>query len=303
MLSCLQFKSADMAALRSNRAGGRFTEPASGLERTAFTLIELLVVIGIICVLASLLLPVLAQGKERARFVKCINNQHQLFLACLSYTGDHMDHFPVNGALNSMPGLESGEKLWVQGGSHGYGPGFIDSSCFLNPNKASFAPYLKALGVYRCPADHYFTDFETPPPQRTMETLRSYSMNCYVGQVESIANDLSPAHVRFRKTSDLCRLPPAGAFLFMEVNPANLCLPAFIVRPEGFGIDGFYHYPATRHSRSAVMTWLDGHVDRHRWKDGRTFRYVPPPQIIAHWDPCPGNTDLDWLREHLTVSK
>ncbi len=267
----------------------------------AFTLIELLVVIAILAIVASLLLPVLAQGKEKARLIKCINNQHQLFLACLTYTGDHADRFPVNGAINSNPGLPSGDKLWVQGGSHGYGPGFIDPSCFLDARKASFAPYLRALGVYRCPADHYFTDYETPPRQRTMETLRSYSMNGYAGQVDSIANDLSSNHVVFGKTTDLGFLRPAGAFLFMEVNPANLCLPAFIVRPKGFGIDGFYHYPATRHSRSGVMAWMDGHVDRHRWRDARTFRYIAPPQIIPHWDPCPQNADLDWLRDRATV--
>ena len=61
----------------------------------AFTLIELLVVIAIISVLASLLLPVMAKGKQSAQSIACVGNLRQIGIALNTYVQDNRDRVPV----------------------------------------------------------------------------------------------------------------------------------------------------------------------------------------------------------------
>ena len=77
------------------------------MRKRGFTLVELLVVIGIIAVLISLLLPALIGVRQQAQQVACLSNLKQIGQASLMFAGDHHQHMPLAGTVQSTGALSS----------------------------------------------------------------------------------------------------------------------------------------------------------------------------------------------------
>jgi prepilin-type N-terminal cleavage/methylation domain-containing protein len=99
----------------------------SPCPRRGFTLIELLVVIAIIAILASILFPVFARAREKARESNCMSNEKQIGLAIHMYASDYDDMMPI---ANSKPATDGPPGL-----------------------KDVILPYCKNTQIFRCPSD------------------------------------------------------------------------------------------------------------------------------------------------------
>lgn len=253
----------------------------------AFTLIELLVTLAVIALLAGFLLPSAARAKASALTAGCRNNLRQLQLGYLMYVHDNNDTLPPNRAQSFGFEMRNVEGSWVLGNARRD----VSSS---NIEAGVIYRHVGSPQVYRCPGDK-----STVLGSAELRT-RSYSLNGWLnvsfsGKGSEFDSSLYPWG-KFR-LSEIGDPGPAQVFAFIDEHEESVEAGAFIMEqpPEvthDNTTDKWFSLPADRHEQGCVLSFLDGHVDYHRWKFRKRFR-----QFIA-----PAVEDLEdqkWLQHHL----
>jgi prepilin-type N-terminal cleavage/methylation domain-containing protein/prepilin-type processing-associated H-X9-DG protein len=257
--------------------------------RQAFTLIELLVAIAIIAILAAMLLPTLARSKESARAVVCVNNLKQLGLAWQMYPLDHNEWLAPNNPANLWGPDGKWLPSWAYGDVRYNKP---DGTNIAYLRDALLGPYLKSHGVFKCPSDRSetkLTDGSRYP------RLRTYAMNGYMGSTALSANTTT-----FLKRSDFSKLTRPEYLVFVDTHEDFLNVCSFALTRD-IGREWWVHLPASRHANRGTLSYIDGHVELHRWRDGRTiqpvtgvYRYGPDLGTVT------GSPDWSYMRERMT---
>ncbi|HTQ49988.1 MAG TPA: prepilin-type N-terminal cleavage/methylation domain-containing protein [Candidatus Acidoferrales bacterium] len=259
-----------------------------GEWRVAFTLIELLVVIAVIAILAAILLPALAKAKAKSQSAFCLNNLKQLQLGWKLYEGDNNGCFPLNTSrvLSGLP--ESISNSWVWGNAQ-YD---MDPT---NITTGSLYPQVNSLPVYHCPTDQATVKGTTSPH------LRSYSVEGWLGSNFNfggiwIEPDPSETGGYVYKTRDstLTQPGPADVFAFIDDNELTIDDGIFVI-----GTIDWWDCPADRHNQGANMSFLDGHVEHHRWsRPKHTVNWTRPADPNVSGDAA----DHSWLVAHLPTN-
>ena len=204
------------------------------LRSRGFTLIELLVVIAIIAILAAILLPLFLRAKERGRQASCLQNLHNLWIACTMYCDDHGGRFP-----KVSPGLT--------GANSGGGPGpdwcgsQVNAPCY--PDKAAVRRYIKSIKSFICPSDIGVPANDAHLNRLTPDQQKGYALSYAANWTLSWKRlDSLPAHkVRY---------------MMMLIHESRQTIDDGYFRWDGGNLGSPVHFDGTN------LAFVDGHARR-----------------------------------------
>ena len=249
-------------------------------NKKAFTLIELLVVIAIIAILAALLLPALVKAKIKTQNISCVSNLKQLTLAWVMYAHDNND-------------VVCGSRDWIQNDGGWFdNPPSMDSTNITFLKNGKLNSYLAGnYQVYKCPGDPSKYINRIP-------TVRSVSMQCYIGTDGGGNNAWDNNYLNYPKLTSMIRPGPANLFVITDENKNTINDDFYAVDMAGYdpyqpNALAFVDVPATYHNKAGSLSFADGHAEIHRWRDGRT-------STAQLWQAAPNNLDIAWFQERST---
>lgn len=270
-------------------------------EGRGFTLIELLVVIAIIAILAALLLPALTRARLKSQSVACMNNGKQMMLAWRMYTEDNADK------LCSAYGYA---EVWIPGGDMSWtGNPKSDGGNQMNWNvdsmvkKSLLWPYCgNSTGIWRCPGDDRYPCIPSSGPNAGLNMPRQRSISMLSWMNGSDADSFGAGFTKYKRMGQIQNPGPSMTIVFLDercdsMNDGEWCsgMNGWPDRPTQWVLVDF---PASYHGGSGGVSFVDGHSEIHKWRDGRTTPAIG--QLRGLNVPSPNNPDAYWIMEHST---
>lgn len=262
------------------------TNSRKSFQPRGFSLLELLTVVSTIAVLAALLFPILSKAKTKAQRTTCLSNLRQLGFAWALYRDDNSDYI-----AESYPG-ETGDNpdVWVKGDMKKLNE--AGNADLIRQGK--LFPYNGSVPLYHCPADRGVSI-----GGKLVPTVRSYSMNCFMGArplsrvpIPSTAGDYVPFYA---KGADIPH--PEQMWVLLEEDQRSINDGFFVTDPKG---QIWFDWPAisaARHNYSYALNFADGHSAIWRVRDPRSLR------VNITKTEQPGNTDLQRLARAAATKK
>lgn len=255
---------------------------------SGLTLVEMLVVIAIIGLLAALLLPVLSSARAKASAVTCLNNTRQLTLAWTVYGDANQDRCVNNHGVDQT---RTERNTWVnQVLDWGAEP---DNTNALLLTEALLGDAVgKSVRTFKCPADRERADNGV--------RLRSYALNCMVGNPGRLLDEYNRDFRQFLRSADFIR--PSAVFLFLDEHPDTINDGFYMIR---LGRYEWSNLPASFHHGAANVSFADGHAETHRWLvTGPNGTVRPAVRGAVKGDfPADPPTDYLWVMERMSELK